>query len=56
MGGPSNLHADIMSGRDCRIDVDDVFSGMCGVCVLVDVDYELANVPFHVELEKRLRI
>ena len=56
LGGPSNLHLDIIMGRDTKIDVEDIFNGYSvdgGVLIL---DYELANVPFHTEVEKRLRI
>ena len=32
LGGPSNLHLDIITGRDTRIDVDDIFNGLDLVC------------------------
>jgi len=28
LGGPSNLHLDILSGRDTRIDIDDIYNGL----------------------------
>ena len=28
LGGPSNLHLDILTGRDTNIDVDDIFNGL----------------------------
>jgi Proteasome maturation factor UMP1 len=28
LGGPSNLHLDILTGRDTKIDVDDIFNGL----------------------------
>jgi len=31
LGGPSNLHLDILMGRDTRIDIDDIYDGILGV-------------------------
>jgi len=28
LGGPSNLHLDILMGRDTRIDIDDIYNGI----------------------------
>jgi len=50
------LHADIITGRDSRIDIDDIYNGPEFVHAKLIVDYDLANVPFHTEIEKRLRI
>ena len=27
LGGPSNLHLDIITGRDTKIDIDDIYNG-----------------------------
>ena len=32
LGGPSNLHLDILTGRDTKIDVDDIFNGLNRSC------------------------
>jgi len=45
LGGPSNIHLDIINGKDTKIDIEDIYN-----------DTELAHVPFHVELERRLGI
>jgi len=43
LGGPSNLHMDILNNRDCSIDWDDVFTGD-----------DMAEIPdFHAEWEMR---
>ena len=36
LGGPSNLHADIISGRDGKIDIDDIYNGTGLYPVLAD--------------------
>ena len=28
LGGPSNLHLDIIMGRDTKIDIDDIYNGL----------------------------
>lgn len=57
LGGPSNLHLDILMGRDTKIDIEDIYNGMALVEMLsLILDTEFANVPFHNEVERRLRI
>ena len=57
LGGSSNLHLDILTGRDNKIDIDDIYNGLAMLrCWLIGIDTEIANVPFHSEVEKRLRI
>jgi hypothetical protein len=50
------LHRDIITGRDEKIDINDIYNGTSMEVSLLIVDYDLANVPFHTEIEKRLRI
>lgn len=50
------MHRDIIAGRDERIDIDDIYNGASKCVPELIVDYDLANVPFHTEIEKRLRI
>ncbi|TGZ84409.1 proteasome maturation factor UMP1 [Ascodesmis nigricans] len=47
LGGPSNLHKDILEGKDTTIEWEDVFKGTDNV-------YELPD--FHSELETRCRM
>ncbi|KAF8421242.1 proteasome maturation factor UMP1-domain-containing protein [Tirmania nivea] len=46
LGGPSNLHLDILRNKDCTIEWEDVFT-----------DSERDNIPsFHDEMETKLRM
>ncbi|KAA8894061.1 proteasome maturation factor UMP1 [Sphaerosporella brunnea] len=47
LGGPSNLHKDILENHDCSIDWEDIFTGNDNV-------YELPD--FHTELEAKCRM
>jgi hypothetical protein len=48
---------DILTGRDTKIDIDDIYNGLTMLrCWLIGIDTETANVPFHLKVEKRLRI
>jgi len=47
LGGPSNLHKDILENRDCSIDWEDIYTGNTNV-------YELPE--FHTELEAKCRM
>jgi proteasome maturation protein len=39
LGGPSNLHLDILTGRDTRIDIDDIYNGLAMFNMLADFRY-----------------
>jgi len=56
LGGPSNVHLDILSGRDTKIDIDDIYNGLAMLKCWLILDTETASVPFHIEMEKRLRM
>jgi proteasome maturation protein len=56
LGGPSNLHLDILTGRDTRIDIDDIYNGLAMLLCWLILDTETSNMPFHLEVEKRLRM
>lgn len=57
LGGPSNVHLDIISGKDTKIDIEDIYNGLILLEKLSNrADNELANVPFHIEVERRLGI
>jgi len=46
LGGASNVHKDILEGRDCELDWEDVFTGE-GVREMPD---------FHTEMEAKMRM
>ncbi len=65
LGGPSNLHLDILEGRDTTIEWEDVFRGLLQffmwaservlICVIGnDNVFELPD--FHTELEAKCRM
>ena len=43
LGGPSNLHLDILRNRDCTIEWEDVFTGM---------SYD----PYHTHIPKEIEL
>jgi hypothetical protein len=45
LGGPSNVHLDILRNRDTDIDWDDVFTGTPLISFLKKLSWAFANLP-----------
>lgn len=43
LGGPSNLHLDILMGRDTKIDIEDIYNGSTGRDVEPDFRYRVCE-------------
>jgi len=41
LGGPSNLHLDIITGRDTKIDIDDIYNGTLQFLEVLNLTFRL---------------